>query len=118
MSEHDQQVTVIQWCETAGRNLPFIDLIYAIPNGGMRNKAVAGKLKAEGVKAGMPDLCLPVPSDLYCGLYIEMKDTDGKVRKTQNEKIARLQEAGHKVVVCYSATEAIKEIQDYYGVLK
>lgn len=114
MSEHDQQVTVIQWAETAGRNLPFIDLLYAIPNGGQRHKAVAAKLKAEGVKAGMPDLCLPFPKGLWAGLYIEMKDKGGKVSKTQCGKIVRLREAGHKVVVCYSATEAIKAIEDYY----
>src|SRR5512133_1643712 len=44
------------------------------PNGGHRHKAVAAKLKAQGVSAGFPDLITfpPIGSTLPI-LYIEMK---------------------------------------------
>ena len=54
-----------------------MNLLYAIGNGRYRTKAEAGKLKAEGLKAGMPDLCLPV-ANRYRGenaLFLEMKST-------------------------------------------
>ena len=51
--EHQEQKTLIKWCEYKGH--PY-NLIFAIPNGGQRHKAVAAKLKAEGVKSGVPDL--------------------------------------------------------------
>jgi hypothetical protein len=46
------------------------DLIFHVPNGGHRVKAVAAKLKAQGVKAGMPDLVLPMARGGFFGLYI------------------------------------------------
>jgi hypothetical protein len=37
-----------------------LSLMFAIPNGGLRHKAEANKLKSEGVKAGVPDIMLPI----------------------------------------------------------
>ena len=72
-SEHEHQKAVIEWAEVKSGQYPELRLLYAIPNGGHRHKAVAAKLKAEGVKPGVPDLCLPVRRGEYSGLYIEMK---------------------------------------------
>lgn len=51
----------------------------SLPEWGSRNKAEAVKLKQMGVKAGIPDLCLPVPMGMYNGLYIEMKYDTGRL---------------------------------------
>ena len=61
-TEHEEQALVIQWAELHKRTLPGLELLHAIPNGGDRDVRVATKLKAEGVKAGVPDLLLPVPA--------------------------------------------------------
>ena len=37
--------------------------------------ATGGRLRAEGLKSGVPDLCLPSAHGEYHGLYIEMKRT-------------------------------------------
>lgn len=55
VSEHSEQCVVIDYCKI--RRYP----VFAIPNGGSRNKAEAAKLKAEGVSAGVPDLFIPIP---------------------------------------------------------
>ena len=51
-----------------------------------------------GVKAGVPDLCLPVPMNGYAGLYIEMKYGSNKPtaqkRMDQEPKGIRLQSDG------------------------
>jgi len=68
-TEHWEQVQLFSWAE----NLPELELMHAIPNGGKRDIRVALKLKEEGVKAGVPDICLPVPRSGKHGLYIELK---------------------------------------------
>ena len=66
-TEHAEQVTLVQWLR---RQYPGV-LIFAIPNGGQRNAAVALKLKLEGVVRGVPDLYIPA-----WRTWIEMKRDD------------------------------------------
>lgn len=82
-TEHAEQTALMQWVAMEGVGLwPDLDLLFAVPNGGERQKAVAANMKAEGVKSGVPDLVLPIPvvgnsavegSTWYAGLYLEMK---------------------------------------------
>lgn len=120
-SEHQHQVTVFEWAEIMAQSkYPMLRWLYAIPNGGARHIVVARKLKAEGVKPGVPDICLPYPR-LFCGddpihgLYIEMKskDTDGRVSKDQKQWLDYLDSVGYKVSTCWSADEAIEAIEKY-----
>lgn len=107
--------------------------LYAIPNGGQRDKITAGKLKAEGVKRGVPDICLPLPMykepcagsarigtfAQYCGLYVEMKrpkaegQRAGSTSDDQDDWIAYLRSVGYAVSVCFDWIAAAKEIQSY-----
>ena len=87
---------------------------YHIPNGGSRNRIEAHNLKLQGVKAGVPDICLPVPCGDYHGLYIELKRTKGGiVSDAQKEWIEMLNGRGYLAVVAKGATEAIKVITEY-----
>lgn len=115
-SEHGEQSAVIEWAETRTAALPALELLYAVPNGGLRHKAVAGRLKAEGVKSGVPDLCLPVARGGYHSLYIEMKTLAGTPSEKQKQWIARLRAEGNCAEVCYGAAEAIERIETYLGV--
>ncbi|MGH9837274.1 MAG: hypothetical protein ACREEM_00645 [Blastocatellia bacterium] len=49
----------MKWVRSVKAAYPVLKLLYAVPNGGDRNLYVARKLKAEGVMAGVADLCLP-----------------------------------------------------------
>jgi hypothetical protein len=93
-----------------------LDLLYAIPNGGERNVLVAAKLKAEGVRAGVPDLHMPVARGGHHSLYIEMKKTGGRLSDVQIRFIAALEAAGNKVVVAYGWKEAVEAIKQYLSV--
>lgn len=115
--EHDEQVAVIKWAQAMTRTCSDLALLHAVPNGGARNEAVGGKLKAEGVRAGVPDLCLPVPRDTWHGLYIEMKRrTGGQVRQAQRWWIDQLRSQGYRVAVCEGSDEAIELLEEYLDI--
>ncbi|MCO8088205.1 VRR-NUC domain-containing protein [Acinetobacter indicus] len=95
---------------------PLLDYIYAIPNGGHRSISVAKRLKAEGVKPGVPDLHCFIACPPYHSLYIEMKTERGTLSDHQNEVIPLLREQGHKVVVCRSQAQAKTELFKYLGI--
>lgn len=111
-TEHGHQVAVMQWVALVGmKKWPSLWLLHAIPNGGDRKQSVAASLKAEGVKSGVPDLCLPVPIEglhqWHHGLYIEMKrpglegTKNGGRSDKQVEWQKRLREQGYAVVTAY-----------------
>lgn len=112
-NEELEQVAFIQWATLQQGVYPELRWLFHIPNGGYRSKATAARLKAAGVKAGVPDLCLPVPKGTYHGLYIEMKYGKNKPTTTQKEWLEHLSGVGYCTAVCYSCEEAIAEIKKY-----
>ena len=113
MSEHDEQVKVVRWCRSAGKIL-FKDLfVYSIPNAAKRGYQSAAWLIAEGLTAGVPDLCIATPRGNYGALYIEMKYGKNTLTDDQKRVIPLVSKSGNKCVVCYSAKEAIAEIEKY-----
>ena len=117
-SEGQEQAALMGWAalEMKRGRMPELALLFHIPNGGARNKAEAGRFKAEGVKAGVPDLFLPVPRGEHHGLFIEMKRRDGgRLSKEQKEWIAALQAQGYQVEVCAGWNEAAEVLTEYLG---
>lgn len=120
-SEHSHQVTVVNYCRTMVNKQPLLSLIYAVPNGARTNSiAQASKLKAEGLRRGFPDLCLPVPIQPYHSLYIEMKkpaitklSAKGALSIDQAIWLNRLYHQHHAVAVCYGAQSAIDVLDSY-----
>lgn len=118
-TEHGEQMAVMCWTNLADQKLRFPELrwLYAIPNAGARgNHVAASHLKAEGVKAGVSDLCLPVRNAYASGLYIEMKRADGKMNDVSSDQ----KEFGRFVIsqgfewrVAFGWIEAVNIIQAY-----
>ena len=107
--EHHIQIACINWFRYQYPSY----LIYAIPNGGQRNRIVAAKLKAEGVLAGVPDIHIPFASNSFHGLYIEMKSGNNKPTKKQMEVMKRLADFGYQCEVCYSFDDFQKTVMNY-----
>lgn len=116
-SEHAAQVAVFAWAAANTDRLPELALLYAIPNGGARHRAVAAKLKAEGVKAGVPDMALPVARGPYIGAFLEMKHGRNKPTSAQLEWLDALGNQGHFCAVCYTAREAERLLEWYLGLV-
>lgn len=112
--EDFEQELVMRWAIGQTENWPELVLLYHIPNGGKRGKREAAKLKRMGVKAGVPDLCLPVARGGFHGLYVEMKrHTGGVVSIDQKTWLTALHEAGHCVALCEGHEQAIAVLRDY-----
>ncbi len=111
--EHEEQVVFMQWCQLHEKKHPELKLMFAIPNGGQRSITTASKLKKEGVKAGVPDLHLPIARGQYHSLFIEMKAGKNKATALQIKMMELLSEAGNLCTVCYGAKEAIEATQSY-----
>lgn len=102
-TEHEEQRNFVQWFR---RTYPAV-WIFAIPNGDARSRSAAGRLKAEGVSAGVPDLYIPA-----WRLWIEMKRIrGGSVSPDQKRWHDYLRGLGDEVVVakgCEAAMEAVR----------
>ena len=113
-TEDVEQTQLFAWANFARGKYPELTLMYHIPNGGKRSKAEAVRFKAQGVKAGVPDICLPVPRGKYHGLYIELKRVKGgRVSAAQEEYIDALRKQGYRVEVCFGMEQARDVIVEY-----
>ena len=112
-SEHGEQVTLFDWARCMLGAYPQLEWMFAIPNGGKRDKATAARLKDEGVKAGVPDICLAYPAGKWHGLFIEMKYGDNAPTAQQECWIRALNTAGYLAVVAWGF-EAAKEVIEAY----
>lgn len=113
--EHREQEALFEWTAYNEARIPELALLYAVPNGGARHPMVAAKLKAEGVKPGVPDMFLPVARRMWHGFYIEMKAGDNKPTDEQTQWIEALKAQGYCVDVSYGWQEAARKILAYLG---
>ena len=113
MSEATEQAAIIEWAAYNQGIYPELKLLHHIPNGGRRDARTGAMMKRQGVKAGVPDLHLPVSRGKYHSLYIEMKTDKGRPTETQKEWLDALNAEGNMAVICHSAEEAIAVIKLY-----
>lgn len=109
--ETEEQQALFQWVGYQLNKYPELALLYHISNEGKRNPRRA---KAEGIKAGVPDLCLPVPRGNNHGAYIEMKRRKGgRVTAEQAKWMEELMAQGYAVALCNGWESAAKFLIDY-----
>lgn len=114
-TEHSEQVALFAWARANEARHLQLGLMFAIPNGGNRHIVTGRKLKAEGVKSGVPDIFLGVPRNGKHGLFIELKVGKNKPSKNQLWWIHSLRAEGYAVEVCYGFLEAQTAIIGYLG---
>ena len=131
-SEDGQQIALFAQAALHYDKYPMLRWMHAIPNGGYRDKAEAGKLVAMGARSGVWDVFLPYPvyhgeipngtdypDILYAGLYIEMKKSNRRNHKNGGLTDEQLtfkeyaENAGYACKICYSWQEAWDQIVKY-----
>ena len=106
-TEHEEQRELVRWFR---QTWPGVR-IFAIPNGGARSPATAGRLKAEGVSSGVPDLFIPA-----WGLWVEMKRTKGgSLSAEQKDWIAYLESVRFCCIVGKGADDAKCKLQAFFN---
>jgi hypothetical protein len=116
-TEHSQQAALFCWIRRKAHYHPELEWIFAVPNGGSRDKITAGKLKAEGVTSGVFDLFCPWPNGAYAGLWIEMKKPSGGVVSTNQKAFGKEMVArGYQAFVCHTWESAVEKIAEYYSI--
>ena len=122
MTEAQEQGALFKWSMQPNvRQLyPELKLLHHIKNETRGGAAQVVIDKKQGVKKGVPDLCLPVARGGYHGLYIEMKFGGNKPTENQLAWILGLKRNGYAVMVCYGAKEAQDAIRRYlaYGTVQ
>jgi hypothetical protein len=119
VSESSEQIALFNWARLATGQYPALRLLFAVPNGGKRARITASRLQREGARRGVPDLCLPVPSGPYCGLWIELKrqaapgKPKGRATPEQLWWLGELQAVGNCAGIAYGWDEARNMIEAY-----
>lgn len=117
-TEHAEQRAFFAWLNYMkySQAINTAHLVFAIPNGGERGKAAAGRFKAEGVKAGVPDTLYPVPRSRYAGLFLELKKVkDGVASSKQKQWHIDLREQHYAVAICWGWRAAVDCFLAYDG---
>jgi hypothetical protein len=114
--EDAHQAALFQWARVAVRQYPGLRMMYHVPNGGQRERAVAKKLAGQGVMPGVADVILDVPREGKHGLRIELK-RPGKhsVSREQQAWIDAWNAQGYLAVVCIGWEHARDVIVEYLG---
>jgi hypothetical protein len=114
LNESDLQRALVTWCRMRSDGA---ELIFAIPNGGKRDAKEAMSLKHQGVTAGVPDLFLPVMRGGYGGLFIELKNPNGKgvISKEQIIMMEKLKDEGYFAFVSHDFEMCKNRISLYLG---
>lgn len=118
-TESEEQQALFRWAQLQAGAYPELQWMYHIPNEGYRHPATGHRLRAEGLKRGVPDICLPAARGGYHGLYIELKRTRGGVLSAEQlDWLAALSEAGYAATVCRGWEEARRCILNYLDLEK
>lgn len=116
LTESQEQQRLFQWARMSAGRYPELRLLYHIPNEGKRSRTNGRRMVAEGMKKGVPDLCLPVARGGKHGLYIELKrEHGGRATPEQRGWLRELAAEGYAAELCEGWEAAAEVIRGYLG---
>lgn len=84
------------------------NVIFSVPNGGLRNKREALKLKSTGVVAGVSDLIIVNDKEI---LFIEVKTSKGKQSKKQADFERKVKALGYRYLIVRSLNDFKEQLK-------
>lgn len=119
-------MALFSWADLAASTRPELRWLHSVPNGGYRTAGTAGRMKGEGVKAGVPDVFLDVARGPFHGLRMELKVPRiqgvkgqyatvraGTLSAEQDRWLIHYHENGYAARVAYGWTHAKQLIEIY-----
>lgn len=107
-SEDEIQKMVAAWLDY---HLPKDWRWFHPPNGGWRKKSTAGRLKAMGVKAGIPDVVILRPK--ASPVWIELKAFGGVLSPAQRDFRDWAVASGHPYFVARSVGDVVVALKEF-----
>ena len=114
-TEAQHQEALFEFLARLEQRDPRAALIFHVPNGGARHKATAARLKAQGVRPGVPDVLAPIAAHGHHGLALELKRRGGRLAAHQEAWLDALEAQGWRCVVAWQWEDAAREILVYLG---
>lgn len=109
--ESEIQQSCVKWFHLQYPDLAL--LLFAIPNGGARNKLEAAIMKGEGVTAGVSDMIFLFPNSEHHALCIEFKTEKGKQQDTQKRFQRKVEAFGFRYEIVRSLEDFIRLMKEY-----
>lgn len=109
--ESQIQQNCVKWFRLQYADLAL--LLFAVPNGGARNRIEAGIMKGEGVTAGVADMLFLLPNKYHYALCIEVKTPKGKQQDSQKRFQRKVEAFGYRYEIVRSLEEFIKLMRNY-----
>lgn len=114
MGESGIQIILMRWwheyCITLGLDER---LLFAIPNQAARDPVNGARMKAEGLRRGVPDMFLSIPRHHWHGLYIEQKREDGVPSSHQLSFMPVLASQGYLCTFSYTLEDSRWLVENY-----
>jgi len=115
-TEHASQSAFFTWWTIYAQQHKILDsLCFAVPNAARRSYGAARWMRNEGLKKGVPDVWLAVPSHGFHALIMEFKRHGEKPTPEQAAMLYELRRLGYNALVVWSAEEAIRAVKAYMG---
>ncbi|MBB3142807.1 VRR-NUC domain-containing protein [Halomonas organivorans] len=118
--EGQEQAVVMRWLlgeKMRGTAVgQLYDATYHVPNGGYRLGKEAGRMKQQGVKAGVSDLVVMDARGGWFGLYLEFKATppkDADLAESQRAWLALAKSRGYRPALARGFEEAKRVLREY-----
>ena len=113
-TEYQEQISLFQLAHLHTGRHPELKFLNGSLNGVRLSIGQAVKAKKAGMRAGFPDISLPVRSGIYGGLFIELKRMDGgKISPSQQDWKTFLESQGYKHAFSLGHEEAWDIILKY-----
>ena len=114
VTENMHQAALIKWWAVWCKKKAYPEeALIHIPNEGKRSYVTGRILRGMGMRKGVPDLFLAVPSNGHAGLWIELKREKGKATPEQKAYCETLRGLGYAAQICYGWEEARSMIEAY-----
>ena len=114
-SEAQHQAAVIKWSQEPSirSQWPELALLFHIKNETIADAKQIAIDKRQGVKKGVPDLCLPIPRGRFHSLYIELKTESGRLSEEQRWWGECLTAQGNFWECCHGWESAVSVLEWY-----
>ena len=113
LKEKNEQEVFVRYCDLKG--IVCVHIPNGFPLGGLKNKfAYINAIKAQGYKAGFPDLIVFAKNSVHKLLFLEFKrEKGGTLSPKQKDWINWLNDNGYYAKCVKGSQEAIKELELY-----